>query len=58
MSMERRKIEHIIERLSSIIGEAKRKRRKRKKRTPTSLLYYMDYNISGGSSVEGGEGGA
>lgn len=57
--MQRLKIGRILDGLSSILSEAKRKKRKRrKKKTPTSMLYYVDYNISGGSDVQGGEGGA
>lgn len=56
--MKRHKIERIIEGLTSILSEAKRKKRKRRrKKLPGSSIYYMDYNISGGSGVEGGEGG-
>jgi len=56
--MQRRKIERIIEGLTSLLSEAKRKKRKRrKKKLPGSALYYMDWNISGGDGVEGGGGG-
>ncbi len=57
--MKRAAIATILKELANVLSEAKRKKKRRKKngvRVPSSMLYYMDYDVSGSGGESGGEG--